>query len=313
MPTYGNSLKQKDLERLERVQYTAAKIVTGAKHYTSRQKLNQELGWESIKTRIEFLGLCIFHKIHIQETRPLIRSCITQLDMEKRYFTRSKGGYLPYPNFGVRFDNTYFPYISKLWNNLEISTRSLGLSDFKMKLKSKLKPSRIKHNSCGSKIGNILLTRIRLDRSDLNSHKFTIGQAETPQCMCFARQESSLHYLVDCFIYSNERQTLFSQIEQFIPNFKTFTKHKKYGILVYGIHPENPEFNYTNRNITIAVQNCQNPTQLNSTQLNSKATSVGVRHNSHVFHPPPPPTPTTTNFSATSRRARELKFGTDTH
>ena len=49
-------------------------------------------------------------------------------------------------------------------------------------------------------------------------------------------------------------------------------------------------------------------TQRNSTQRNSKATSVGVRHSSHVY-----PTPPTTNFSATSRPARELKFGTDTH
>ena len=51
-------------------------------------------------------------------------------------------------------------------------------------------------------------------------------------------------------------------------------------------------------------------TQRNSTQSNSKATSVGVRHSSHVFHPTTPPR---TNFSATSRLARELKFGTDTH
>ena len=35
-------------------------------------------------------------------------------------------------------------------------------------------------------------------------------------------------------------------------------------------------------------------TQRNSTQLNSKATSVGVRHSSHVFHPTPPH-PTTTH------------------
>ena len=59
------------------------------------------------------------------------------------------------------------------------------------------------------------------------------------------------------------------------------------------------------------MMNCQNPTQLNSTQNNSKATSVGVRHSSQVFHPPHPTT--TTNFPATSRPARELKFGTDTH
>ena len=86
--------------------------------------------------------------------------------------------------------------------------------------------------------------------------------------MCFARQESSLHYLVDCFIYSNERQTLFSRVEQFIPNFKTFAKHKKYEILVYGIQPENPEYIYTNRNITIAVQNFILKTKRFSERLN---------------------------------------------
>ena len=51
----------------------------------------------------------------------------------------------------------------------------------------------------------------------------------------------------------------------------------------------------------------------NATQLNSKATSVGVRHSSHVFPTTPPPHPTTTNFPATSKPPRELKFGTDTH
>ena len=41
-------------------------------------------------------------------------------------------------------------------------------------------------------------------------------------------------------------------------------------------------------------ENCQNPTQLNSTQCNSNITNVGVRHSSHVYptHPTPPPPPT---------------------
>ena len=62
-------MKQTDIARLERVQYRAAKIVTGALHYSSREKLNNELGWENIKTTIDFLGLSIFHKIHVQEKR----------------------------------------------------------------------------------------------------------------------------------------------------------------------------------------------------------------------------------------------------
>ena len=91
LPIYGNSLTQKDLARLERFHYNAAKLVSGALHHTSREKLNIELGWENMKSRIQFLGLCIFHKIHVHETRPLIRSCMSKLDTQKQHLTRSKG------------------------------------------------------------------------------------------------------------------------------------------------------------------------------------------------------------------------------
>ena len=66
MPIYSNTLKLTELARLERMQYRAAKLVTGALHFTSQDKLNTELGWESIKTRIDFLGLCLFQKIHLK-------------------------------------------------------------------------------------------------------------------------------------------------------------------------------------------------------------------------------------------------------
>ena len=38
------------------MQYQAAKLVTGTLHLTSKERLNQELGWESIKTRIDFIS-----------------------------------------------------------------------------------------------------------------------------------------------------------------------------------------------------------------------------------------------------------------
>ena len=52
---------------------------------------------------------------------------------------------------------------------------------------------------------------------------------------------------------------------------------------------------------------------LNSTHPNSKqlkVTRIEVRHSSHLE---PTPQHTTPNFSATSRPARKLKFGTDTY
>ena len=142
-----------------------------------------------------------------------------------------------------------------MWNDLDIATRSLPLIDFKSKMKISLKPNKVKHYSKGSKSGNILLTRIRLDRSDLNLHKFIIGLSDNPNCLCHAKQESSLHFMIDCFLYTVERQTLFCQVEQFVPNFKNLSKTKQYEILVFGLKIENPDYEYTNRSISYAVQN----------------------------------------------------------
>ena len=71
LPVYCNTLNQTELSRLENLQYRAAKLVTGTYQFTSRDKLNIELGWESIKKRSDNLGLNMFHKIHSYETRPL--------------------------------------------------------------------------------------------------------------------------------------------------------------------------------------------------------------------------------------------------
>ena len=52
----------------------------------------------------------------------------------------------------------------------------------------------------------------------------------------------------------------------------------------------------------------------NATQLNTTLKQLALELDIVVTCTPPHPThPTTTNFSATSRPARELKFGTDTH
>ena len=255
LPVYSNTLKLTDLARLDRIQYRAAKLVTGALHFTNKDKLNNELGWENFKTRIDFLGLSLFQKIHLHQTRPLIRSCKTQIDYEKKYLTRSKVGYTPYPYYGQKYKNSFFPYFTGLWNKLDVGTQLLPLPEFKIKLKEELKPKKFKHFSKGSKIGNTLLTRIRLERSDLNLHKFTIRQSETSECLCNAKSESSQHYLIDCFLFTSERQVLFDQVEYFIQNFKNFSKAKKFETLVMGINAGDPLFNYTNYSISIAVQN----------------------------------------------------------
>ena len=49
LPVYCSNLRQTEISGLENLQYRAAKLVTGTVKFTSREKLNLELGWESIQ------------------------------------------------------------------------------------------------------------------------------------------------------------------------------------------------------------------------------------------------------------------------
>ena len=148
-----------------------------------------------------------------------------------------KGGYIPFPYKNKVFNSSFFPNTSKLWNNLPKKIRVQDIQEFKTSIKSLIKPKRHRHFSCGSKLGNKLLTQIRVGRSDLQLHKFTIGLSESTECQCHSKSESPEHYFLQCFLYSPERQVLLNLFEHYIPTFKS----------------------------------CQNPTltQLDSTQLNS--------------------------------------------
>ena len=68
------------------------------------------------------------------------------------------------------------------------------------------------------------------------------------------KSESSEHFLLDCFLYTVERQNLYHQVEHFIPNFSKLTKKAKFLILTEGINTTNPEFYYTNVRISLATQ-----------------------------------------------------------
>ena len=130
-----------------------------------------------------------------------------------------------------------------------------NIEDFKTYTKKELKPKKYKHFSRGSKVGDTLLTRIRIGRSQLNQHKFSIGHADSPECLCHHREESPLHYFIECFLYLPERQALFGLFEHYIPNFPNLSSKRKLEIILQGINTENADFYNTNVSLTIAVQN----------------------------------------------------------
>ena len=63
---------------------------------------------------------------------------MAELDYAKNYLTSSNGGY-----YGVKYGNSFFHYMTKQWNNLNVSTQLMALPDFKEQLKMELKKSGI--------------------------------------------------------------------------------------------------------------------------------------------------------------------------
>ena len=62
-------------------------------------------------------------------------------------------------------------------------------------------------------------------------------------------------YLLDCFIYTLERQTMFSLIEHYVPNFSRLNKKNKLELILKGVNIDDDEFLQTNTILTKSVQN----------------------------------------------------------
>ena len=254
LPVYYHTLKLSQKALLDKVQYTAAKIVTGALHLTSTDKLNQELGWETIGDRADLLGSSVFHKICKGETRELIKTCLQPKVICQQ--TLRFGGFVPFPFYNLPYSNSFFPYFTKKYNKLNNKITSLTTADFKQHISSKLKPYKNKHFSCGNKSSNMLLTRIRVGRSLLKTHSHSIGLSDTNTCTCNdTTPESPIHYITQCPRYMGARQTLYDQVEQnFIPNFRKLSLKKQLDILIFGYEPFNPEMRSINNKIMILTQ-----------------------------------------------------------
>ena len=178
-----------------------------------------------------------------------------KLNLDDPYKVRNKGVYIPFPYKGDKFKLSFFPNTTNLWNSLPKNLQLKDLVEFKSEIKIKTKPPKYKHFARGSKFGNTLLTRIRVGRSLLNQHKFTIGLSESPQCLCHFRSESPEHFFLDCFLYTLERQAMISLIEHYVPNFNRLNKKNKLELILRGVNIDNVDFLQTNTILTKSVQN----------------------------------------------------------
>ena len=168
--------------------------------------------------------------------------------------TRSYNKYVDFKFKNDVFDKSFFPFVTKIYNSLDLSLRNLPImEDFKANLKFN-KRRKIKHYSRGiSKYTNSLHTQLWVGQSYLNSHGFKINLKEDDLCLCF-RSETTSHFFLDFFLYQVESENLFNKISDYLPSFKTFSKSKKLEIILSGFNL-NIEPDQQNISVAFAAKN----------------------------------------------------------
>ena len=146
------------------MQYEAAKVVTCAIKGTSRQRLLEELGWESMKTRRIIHRIVLFYKI--------VNNC------SPHYSLRSSINFSVFATRTERFRNSFFPSAIALWNQLSTEIRNIeSIRSFKKELKIyfNIVPYNILFDFSIDRYSSVLHTRLRLDACALNYYLFSFS------------------------------------------------------------------------------------------------------------------------------------------
>ena len=129
------------LQKLQRVQNAAARIIAGTRKYDRITPVLRELHWLPVKERIDFKVLLLTFKA-LNNMAPAYLKGMLRFQTSDRYKLRSeKSGALivPRTKFTSRGDRAFCTAAPKLWNKLPVEIRrSQSVHAFKTRLKTHL-------------------------------------------------------------------------------------------------------------------------------------------------------------------------------
>ena len=239
----------KQMEKLEAVQYSAALAVTGAWKGTSREKIYEELGWESLDLRRWSRHLVLFYKIMKNVTPDYTRNPIPQCQ-ESNHSLRRQATIGQIRERTERFKSTFYPNCLSEWEKLDPESReSCSVNVFKKHLLGLIRPpSKSVYGSHDPKLVSVLM-QLRVGLSELNYHKFKYNFRDTSNPLCLINDgiEDTEHFLLLCSAYDIHRHDLLDSVNTIVrPHGLSNTPNKELlQILLYG-HETLPSDSNTN-------------------------------------------------------------------
>ena len=210
--------------------------ITGAIKGSSREKLYQELGLETLQQRRWYRKLCCFYEILKSRSPKYLYSIIPIHNMSYRTRQCNK-----IPAINVKHDffkNTFFPSPIIEWNILDWKIKnSESIETFKKRILSFIRPSPNSTIKCHNPKWKKLLPRLRLGLSHLREHKFKHSFQDYLNSFCSCGKgeiETSSNYLLHCSNYSEERLALLNNIKNIDKSILPQSDSKSTSVLLFG-------------------------------------------------------------------------------
>ena len=225
-------------DKIESVQYNAALAITGCIRGTSKEKLYNELGIESLYNRRTFHRLFYFYKIKNNLSPEYLKNEIPEAAINCHSTRYHRDNWISTRTNKYKY--SFFPHCVNAWNNLSNFIKTSPSKNIFKKRYTEffhVNASSIFgiHNPTGLKY----LTRLRLGLSHLRVHKFKHNFFDTPDpfCPCDGKTNESIdHYLLHCPMHFSSRRVLFDNLRNIngLNNFNDFLFTSE--LLLYGMN-----------------------------------------------------------------------------
>ena len=218
-PPLGKTLNSL-MEKVERIQYQAALAITGAWQGSSRSKIYDELGWETLSDRSNYRRVLQIHKILNNNTLSYLKEKLPPYCREM-FSGNIRNTFHAIRCKSYRYMNSFFPDAVASWNLfMEIFNHNVvpSLDLLKQDIISLIRPESKSFFNVHDPTGLRYLFQLRLRLSPLNGHKYCHNFIDTPSgtCQCNQGIEDTSHFLLFCPSYTVQRVTLQTYVNEIL-------------------------------------------------------------------------------------------------
>ena len=229
------------MEKIERVQYKAALAITGAWQGSNRNKLYEELGWESLSDRRWGRRILQIHKIVTNNTPTYLKE---KLPPSRRPLYGNANRNIFHEIFcrNSRYKNSFFPNAISSWNIILKDFDDIpSFSIMKANIISRIRPMKRNTFDIHDPIGLRYLFQLRVGLRTLRHHKKVHNFADTPTdiCSCNRGVEDIKHFLFLCPLYGPMRATLAGCVIPILQKYDIIMLSNQPEIYLYGHHSVN--------------------------------------------------------------------------